>query len=230
MDELERIRERYVERDASAALSGFWSLRNPVVLHLAQERERAVLRALTRAGVRLEQARLLDVGCGFGVEFANYLRWGLRSDALVGVDLMHHRLVAARAAGGTALVQASGTDLPFADGRFDLVCQNVVFSSIVDAATRRRVAAEMLRVLRPAGHVLWYDAARTRGADAHFRPVSRDEAQALFPGVRWHWQRVTADLGLARRVHAWFGETALRALDLALPWRTHLVGLGLKER
>lgn len=84
-----------------------------------------------------------------------------RPDGLVGVDLMHARRVAARERSGAALLQASGSALPFADASFNLVCQNVVFSSIVDDATRRATACEMLRVLRPGGSMLWYDAART---------------------------------------------------------------------
>ena len=38
VNELDRIQRRYQERDASASLTGYWTLRNPVVLHLAQER------------------------------------------------------------------------------------------------------------------------------------------------------------------------------------------------
>lgn len=229
MDELERIQQRYRERDASPDLTGFWTLDNPVVLHLAQERERAVLRAFVKAGLNLADSRLLDVGCGLGVEFPNYMRWGARVDAMVGVDLMHHRLVIARERYGVASAQASGAQLPFADGSFDVVCQNVVFSSIVDTHLRRSVASEMQRVLRSGGHVLWYDAARTRGRDRHFMPVPWHEVQALFPGVDWHWERLTSDLGVMRRVHAIFGEGALRAFDLTGLLRTHLLGVGRKR-
>jgi len=229
MDELERIRRRYHERDASEALTGFWTLRNPVVLHLAQERERAVLRAFSQAFLELRGLRWLDVGCGLGVEFPNCLRWGAGVDQLVGVDLMHHRLVVARERTGVALAQASGTALPFADACFDIVSQNVVFSSIVDIGTRAAVAGEMLRVLRPGGHVLWYDAERTRGDDPHFKAVPQDEVQRLFPTIDWHWQRLTTDLGVIRRVHAVFGERAMRLLDLAGLLKTHLLGLGRKR-
>lgn len=225
-DEQDRIDTRYRERDASAALTGFWTLRNPVVLHIAQERERAVLRALGRAGLELATLRLLDLGCGLGVEFANFLRWGAHVDGLHGVDLMHARLRAARACSGARLVQASGAALPYPDASFDLVCQNVVFSSIVDAAMRRATAAEMLRVLRPGGSLLWYDARRTRATDPHFRALPQTEVEQLFPGVRWHFQTLTTDLGVLVRAERWLGAWALPLLDGLAPLRTHLLGLG----
>jgi len=224
--ELDRIEARYRERDASASLSGFWSLRNPVVLHLAQERERAVLRALSVGRVQLSELKLLDIGCGLGVEFASYLRWGSRVGQLFGIDLMGDRLRIALRDSPAEVAQASGAALPFSDGAFDIVCQNVVFSSIVDDELRRATAAEMRRVLRSGGWVLWYDAARTRGRDPHFRPVPRNEVESLFPGVRWHWQRLSSDLGLLRRVADVLGEPGMQALDATGLFRTHLLGLG----
>lgn len=227
MDELERIQGRYRERDADAALAGFWSLRNPAVLHAAQERERRVLALLTRCGLGLEGRRVLDVGCGRGSEFANLLRWGAAADALVGVDLMHARLVEARTRGAGQLAQASATQLPFADASFDAVVQNVVFSSIVEPATRAAAAAEMQRVLRAGGFVLWYDVFRTRSVDAHFRVVPRAEVERLFPALRWHFETLTTDLGIAARVQRLAGASALPWLDALRLLRTNLLGIGV---
>lgn len=228
MSELERIQRRYEERDAAAALTGFWTLRNPVVLHLAQERERATLAALQAAGVELGEARILDIGCGAGAEFANCLRWGARLDGLFGVELMGPRAQAAQRAWGPRVVNASGAALPFADASFDLVMQNVVFSSIVDDGLRRAVAAEMLRVLRPGGHLLWYDAACARNRDPHFRDVPEAELRALFPGLPLQVRRVTLHLGLLRRVHAAFGAPGIALLQALGLGRTHLLALGRK--
>ncbi len=224
MAELERAAARYRERDASAALTGFWSLRNPAVLHVAQERERVALQLLAGAGVDPAALRVLDVGCGFGLEFTSLLRWGVRGQALVGIDLMHERLRVARGTSPALLVQGSGTALPFPGACFDLVTQNVVFSSIVDPAARRASAAEMQRVLRPGGWLLWYDAFRTRARDPHFRAVPRSEVEALFPGVAWRWRRLTSDIGIAARVRRVPGALAL--LDASALACTHLMGLG----
>ncbi len=228
MDELERIRARYLERDGSTELSGFWTLDNPVVVHLIQERERTILRGMARTGIALSDCRLLDVGCGRGREFASYLRWGAMPHNLFGVDLSEQRVRDAQALGIGQVVLASGTALPLETGSFDVVVQNVVFSSIVDIVVKHAMANEMLRVLRPGGWILWYDAARSASRDVHFNSVPRAEIESLFPGVCWDWQRVTTHLGLIRRIHGALGERAMRAFDLLDLFKTHLLGWGRK--
>jgi hypothetical protein len=84
-------------------------------------------------------------------------------------------------------------------------------------------------VLRPDGWLLWYDAARMRGSDPHFRPVTQAQIQALFPGVRWQWQRLSSDLGLLKRIGAVLGEPGMQALDATGLFRTHLLGLGQRR-
>ncbi|BEP38046.1 class I SAM-dependent methyltransferase [Variovorax sp. V59] len=229
MDETERIQRRYEERDASAALTGFWSLGNPAVLHAAHERERCVLAALTARAVDLRALRVLDVGCGLGLEYPNYLRWGVAAANVVGVDLSYARLANAVRHFGMPVVQASGVALPFADASFDLVVQNVVFSSIIDDTMRRATAAEMLRVLRPHGHVLWYDAFRSRGRDPHFRSVPRAEVCALFAGIDWSFATLTSDVGITVRAQRCLGGWSLPLLDACRVLRTHLLGLGVKR-
>lgn len=229
MNELERARARYIERDSNPELSGFWTLTNPVVVHLMQERERAVLRGLLHIGIRSTDVRLLDVGCGRGQEFAGYLRLGIPAHQIYGVDLSEHRVRDAQAQGFGHVALASGSALPFESNSFDLVVQNVMFSSIIDEATRQAVAAEMLRVLRPGGWVLWYDAAQVASKDPHFRGVPKHEVLTMFPDVRWNWQRITTHLGLLRRIDAVFGERGMRVFDLFGLFKTHLLGWGQKQ-
>jgi SAM-dependent methyltransferase len=228
MNEQQRIQQRYEVRDASSVLSGFWTLRNPVVLQLAQERERVALQAMQHVGLDLSEAQVLDVGCGAGGEFALYLRWGARLANLMGVDLMLPRVQMAQRAWGSRVAAASAAHLPFADASFDVVAQNVVFSSIVDTSLRRDVAREMLRVLRPGGYVLWYDAERSRNRDQHFRDVPMDELYALFPAVQWHKTRLTTHLGLLRRCYSVFGRPGICLLEMTGLFKTHVFALGRK--
>jgi SAM-dependent methyltransferase len=184
------------------------------------------LQGLARTGLRLADASLLDVGCGRGQEFASFIRWGARSQHMFGVDVSEHRIDEARALGLAQVELIDGTALPFSNASFDLVVQNVVFSSIIEDGSRRALASEMLRVLRPGGWLLWYDAACSGARDKHFRDVPVTEVEALFPGLRWDWRRLTTHLGLLRRIHATFGERGMRDFDLLGLCKTHRLGWG----
>lgn len=87
-------------------------------------------------------AQLLDVGCGGGL-LAPHVD-GYRH---VGVDLSQAGLEVA-AAHGVEGVHADVTDMPFEDGRFDVVVAGEILEHVTDLPA---TVAESLRVLRPGG-------------------------------------------------------------------------------
>ena len=158
-DEAARVAAAYARRDTEAARS-LYTPQHPGTLFLLQALERALLGQLRRAGLLpIEGRRLLDVGCGTGDWLRTLIRWGCRPGDLAGIDLLPGRVDAARALcpAGVDLRQGDATALPYPDGAFDLVLQSTMFTSILDDGVRRRAAAEMLRVLRPGGSMIWYD-------------------------------------------------------------------------
>lgn len=160
MDEIERIRLAYEKRDADLAYRARYTYTNPLNLFSIQQHERALLLALAELGItELRDQRVLDVGCGTGAGLRNFLRYGARPENLTGVDLMPHRIEQARRDLPTEvqLIAQDAQSLPLRDQSFDVVCQFVVFSSILDSDIRRRVAAEMLRCLKPTGTIVWWD-------------------------------------------------------------------------
>src|SRR5437660_723540 len=70
--------------------------------------------------------------------------------------------------------------LPFPDRSFDVVAQLTMFTSILDRAVRRAAAAEMQRVLAPAGAILWYDFRYPSPFNRDVRPVRLREIRTLF--------------------------------------------------
>jgi SAM-dependent methyltransferase len=58
---------------------------------------------------------------------------------------------------GVRAVQASGTELPFADGTFDLVYCVAVLHHVAEPGAVRATLREMVRVTRPGGRVLIWD-------------------------------------------------------------------------
>ncbi|HEU4628907.1 MAG TPA: class I SAM-dependent methyltransferase [Gemmatimonadaceae bacterium] len=221
-DEAERIRSAYARRRGEERYSWF----EPAYLFHMQECERAMLDALRGAGVRsLAPARILEVGCGRGFWLRQLVQWGAAPERIVGIDVIPERVheAAWRSARGVSLAVGSGASLPLPDAAFDVVLQSTVFTSILDPTLRARVAAEMRRVLRPGGLILWYDFAVDNPRNPDVRGVGRGEVHRLFPGCRVALRRVTLAPPLARRL----APRALwlcRLLTVLPPLRTHLLG------
>ena len=88
-------------------------------------------------------ARVLDVGCGPGVELARLRAAGLEA---YGVDLSRRVLRAARGRAGDRVVQGDVLRLPFADGTLDGAWS---LHALLHVADLGRALAEVARVLRP---------------------------------------------------------------------------------
>lgn len=103
----------------------------------------------------LSGGRVLDVATGAG-SFVQFLLDGLRDHGeIVGVDANPERREPFEAAfgsrGDVRFVEMDAHHLDFADGSFDTVC---VSNSLHHFADPVPVLAEMLRVLRPGGHLV----------------------------------------------------------------------------
>jgi ubiquinone/menaquinone biosynthesis C-methylase UbiE len=89
----------------------------------------------------------LEVGCGTGLILERVQRVARRA---AGIDLSPGMLELARRR-GLDVQAASATELPFADGSFDVAYSVKVLAHIQDIRT---ALAEMARVVRPGGHVI----------------------------------------------------------------------------
>jgi len=101
---------------------------------------------LAEAAAPHRRPRILDCGCGTGVNFRMLEGFGRP----FGFDLNRLALTFARRSGHTRIARASVTDIPFGDASFDIVTSFDVLYTLGDAAERAAVA-EMHRVLRPGG-------------------------------------------------------------------------------
>ena len=224
MSEANRIKDAYRRRDAE----GKSALYSPFVesallgIHTA---ERAMITALKRQGIdSLSGQRILDVGCGTGRNLQRLVDLGAEPGLLSGVDLRED--VIERGVGlnpGLHLRVANAEELPFGDDSFDLVTQYTVFTSILDAGMKSRVAAEMLRVLRPGGLIIWFDFRYGNPRNSDVRGIGRSEIGRLFPQCDVSLRRVVLAPPLARRITPL--SYALAAALSAIPWLcTHDMG------
>jgi SAM-dependent methyltransferase len=227
--ERERLKAAYARRPIhDPRYSSF----EPGHLFIMQERERAVLRALSRHGVEeLGPLRILEIGCGDANWLRDLVRWGASPERLVGVDVLPGRLREAVRKGppATGFALACGEALPFPADTFDLVIQSTVFTSILDPAVRIEVAGEMRRVLRPGGRVVWYDFHVQNPANPDVRAVGRGELRRLFPGCRIDVRRVTLAPPIVRRAARWSWLACLLLSQIPL-LRTHSLAVITKPR
>jgi SAM-dependent methyltransferase len=200
-DELSRARRVFQAKAGDAARSALYAPLRPAVLFTVQEREWQLADMLRRGGLSsLAGLDILDVGCGSGGELRRMTVMGAEPNRLVGIDLTVERVEEARRALPQSRFEVgSAHELPFEDASFDIVSQFVVFSSVVDAGLRREIAAEMIRVLRPGGRILWYDVHRAR-TTPDFVPIGLAELRALFPGFAMQVRSTTLRWNLNQRL------------------------------
>ncbi|MBW2524519.1 MAG: class I SAM-dependent methyltransferase [Deltaproteobacteria bacterium] len=157
-DAVERLREQTRHYQTDPSFRAKWDGLSTTDLALRTAQQRAFVTLLAPVWSNLGGKRVLDVGCGAGRWLRWYLELGASADDLVGVDVSDCRFADARRLNPTITYQQiDGENLPFEDGRFDLVTQWVCFMCIPTDAWRHRMAAEIRRVLRPGGYLFWWD-------------------------------------------------------------------------
>jgi malonyl-CoA O-methyltransferase len=166
--------------------------------------------------IRLEPSRVVDIGCGTGIFFAQLAK-RFPASAMVGVDIAAPMLERAKArtpwwkrlagAKPPALVAADAERLPIAGGCADLVFSNLALQWCRPEA----VFAEASRVLRPGGLMLF----------SSFGPDTLKELRAAFAAVDGY-QHVNTfvdmhDLGDAL-VHAGFADPVMEMEMITLEY------------
>lgn len=224
-DEAARIRAVYEQRRRAIPWARY-SVADPGALFLYQQRTRDVVRLLVRAGYfPLSGTRILDVGCGSGGWLVDFQSWGARQSNLAGIDVDPSRIGRAREQLPAAdLRVGDGVVLPWPAGSFDLVVQSMAFTSVLRSELRVALAAEMARVVRPSGAILWYDFFRGNPRNPDVRAIGDTEVRRLFPGFDVTLRRVTLAPPLARRLagRAWVVALLLESGRLL---NTHLLAL-----
>ena len=148
--------------------------------------ERAGQADVRRGQLQAARGRTLEIGAGSGLSLPHY------SDAVSDLVLLepneafHAALVQTIDGLGARpwawqLVTGDAHDLPFPDSSFDTVTASFTFCSVTDPA---RVLAEINRVLRPGGRLLFHEHVRGRGLRARLQDALAPLQVALADGCR----------------------------------------------
>lgn len=224
MDDRERLKTEYARRAQDPRYLEWYADTNAANRFIEADRDAAIRQLFTEFPQLLApDARVLDLGCGGGHELAKW-RDCVAEKNLCGIDLLPERVTRGRAAFPILpLVCGDASQLPFAPHTFQLVMQFTVFTSILDPALKQRLAAEMLRVLKPRGAILWYDY-WFNPTNSQTRGIGQREIRKLFPECKMMVQRVTLAPPLAR----WLAPRSLalcRLLNQIPLLRSHYLAL-----
>jgi ubiquinone/menaquinone biosynthesis C-methylase UbiE len=199
MNDLDRLKTEYQLRNSHNGDRYSWF--NPVYIFQMHSREREILKLIRSQGVRLSDAvKLLDIGCGNGNVIIDFIKWGLKPENCLGVDLLQHRLIHAGIKLPTSLlINGNGERLPFLSESFGVVTQFTAFSSILDPSIKHNIAQEMLRVLKPDGVIFWYDFwwNPTNPHTAGIKPI---EIKQLFPDCNYVFRKITLAPPITRKI------------------------------
>ncbi|MGH2428488.1 MAG: class I SAM-dependent methyltransferase [Candidatus Limnocylindria bacterium] len=218
---LDHVRATYAGY-ASVGRDALWSAANPGYARLASDHRSRLLADLA-ASVADAGARVIDLGCGDGRTAELALGGGLQLE-WTGVDLLEERVERARARALNArFLATSADDLPFGDASFDVAVASTLFSSLPSDELEQAVAAEIARVLRPDGWLVWYDVRYANPMNPAVHGLSRHRIARLFPGWVGELRAVGLIPALARRLGR---ATPMLYPTLAVlrPLRSHLAG------
>lgn len=147
---------------------------------------------VARAAATHPPRRLLDCGCGTGVNLPMLAQYG----TAYGFDLTWTGLKFAKDHGARRLAQASVVQVPFRSEAFDLVTCFDVLQCLMPE-TGRQVLTEFHRILAPGGHLVMNVAALEllRGDHAvlaeEAHRYERGELHAMVEAAGFHVERLT---------------------------------------
>jgi len=200
MNELEKISERYERRKKFDSM--LYSYFNNANLFIAQARERKILGLIKKyLGDKLNDKKILDVGCGGGGELRNFIKYGAKPENLYGIDLLEDRIERAKYLSPNIEFRCGNAEkLPYPDEFFDIVMQFTMFTSILNDNMKRNIAKEMLRVLKEDGIILWYDFIYNNPRNPDVKGIGKSEILRLFPNCKFNFNKITLAPPIARAI------------------------------
>jgi SAM-dependent methyltransferase len=227
--EQERIKNVYQKWHGGAALARY-AWHRPEILQQVGTRSRAFAALLSATvGPELSSIRVLDVGCGTGGFLRQLIDWGANPANLAGTELQQDRLDYARLYTAPGVTWHLGTLDNVATASVDLISAQTVFSSILDQAVLRALAAEMWRTLKPGGWCLVFDFRYNNARNRNVRKVTQAELRQLWPAKERRYRSLVLAPPIARGMARapYLVPELIEAL--VPPLRTHFMFMARKE-
>jgi SAM-dependent methyltransferase len=221
--EIKRIRVEYERREREMPANRY-SWNHPEHYFLQCQTSRACIAQLDRAGMfPLTGRRIADIGCGSGQWLLEFAQWD--AQFLAGIDLDDRRIKRAKSKLPAAdLHTGDARFLPWQSNSFDVVSQFTLFTSILSAQVKQDIAAEMMRIVKSDGLILWNDFRVDNPRNRNVAGIRASEIRALFPGCSVDLHSITLAPPLAKAMVplSWAGALLLESLPFL---RTHYLGI-----
>ena len=219
--DLQAIRDTY-DRYDDVGRARLWDANAPGYARLTREVQASLIRDL-ELSIPGAGARVLDLGCGDGT-LAGEAQLARTTVEWIGVDLRPDAIAKARELfPELTFIIASGDVVPLETASVDVVVARLLFSSLPSAALEAAVAAEIHRLIRPGGWLIWLDLRYPNPTNRAVHGMSTARLASLFPG----WKGELRAAGLLPPIARRLGRATLVAYPVlaALPFlRSHLVG------
>ena len=227
--EKNRIVEVYDMYMNDSLLHNRWSdenLGNKIIYH---ERYQHIVKLLNDFKINLENKNILDIGCAGGNIFPLLKDLGIDEKNINGIDIRSNRIKDAKKLFPKSKLNImDATKLDFNGNSFDIIITFTLFSSILEKNFRKKIANEILRVLKPGGVILYYDLRYNNPFNRNVLKMSYDEINDLFPNMIKKLDLVTVIPPLIRIIGG-MADNIYPILSKLKFLNTHYLGLLIKE-
>jgi ubiquinone/menaquinone biosynthesis C-methylase UbiE len=177
-EETEEWYKKYEGRTGSERNDG---LKNPEVTFQRFAFDASIISALRSMKIKSYSIKILDVGCGSGGSFFNFLRLGFDPHMMYGLDILPNRIDEGRQKfPNINFTCGDASNIKFPDNTFDLVFEVGMFIQLTSDEISEKIAQEMLRVVKPEGYIMLVDWRYSKPGVFDYKGLSKGRIADIF--------------------------------------------------
>jgi ubiquinone/menaquinone biosynthesis C-methylase UbiE len=170
--------KKYEQRTGAERNNG---LKNSEVTFQRFAFDASIISALRSMKIDSISSNILDVGCGNGGSFFNFLRLGFEPSMMYGIDILPERIDEGRKRfPNINFFCDDARKMNFSDNTFDLVLEVGMFIQVTSDELSQQIASEMLRVAKPSGYILLVDWRYSKPLNSDYKGLSQKRIANLF--------------------------------------------------
>lgn len=200
-EEAKKIKMRYEKRESIP--EDRYSILAPHTYLMLQELEKKIIKIFLRFNlIPLKEKKLLEIGCGNGMNLLEFIKLGFAPNNLFGNDLLPQRIESSRKIlpHSVTLIEGDALKLDYENEKFDIIYQSMVFSSILNDEYQNHLAVKMWSWVKKGGGILWYDFSYNNPSNKDVKGVNYSRIKKLFPQGKIYRYRITLAPPVARKV------------------------------